>query len=410
MIDIYLIGIEILLLGILFKYLSFFYVGLFSAIIIYFNFIFYGKRGGILSLVLLVFIFNYEKNIFKDEVILEKNYIVKAFVENGRGKVEKIDGKYLHGGIYIYTNGISDGYREIQGKFIEKIDHKYLQEYYFQGEKYKIVKENFIREFLKYKSEKLLENYSYKLKNFYFGVILGDKSNLDYETVKKFRKQGLSHILVISGLHMGIIMGIIKYIVSKFKLKREVSNSIVLFFLTLYVIGIGAYPSVLRAYIMGGIYLLGNIFYEKNDSKKTIFIGYIISISLFPHWIWNISTLLSYTAVGIILYIYPKIPTIKCNKKIYMYLYKHLTLILTLQLFMCPIYIYFFKNIPILTFIPNFFILPIGTIFILLGFLSLFLSLIGGGIILMPFTNITFQVMIYLIEVLDYIPYLTLEI
>ena len=41
------------------------------------------------------------------------------------------------------------------------------------------------------------------------GMLLGDKSGLSSEVVSAFRTAGMSHIMAVSGLHVGIIMSII---------------------------------------------------------------------------------------------------------------------------------------------------------------------------------------------------------
>ena len=37
-------------------------------------------------------------------------------------------------------------------------------------------------------------------------VLLGDRSSLDSETIENFRKTGLYHLLVIAGLHVGLLV------------------------------------------------------------------------------------------------------------------------------------------------------------------------------------------------------------
>ncbi|MGL6114794.1 ComEC/Rec2 family competence protein [Cetobacterium sp. SF1] len=408
--SIYVAILEILLLEILVKHLSFFSLIFLGIILLYGNYVYYGKKVLIPSLCIFLFLFRSYFFVYHEEIKLNDFVKIESKIEAGKGKINKINNRNLEKNIYINLEKVPDGYYEIEGEILNRNYNPYLEEYTMDVHKFLNKEENILNRFYRKKIYNLTENYPIKLRNFYLAILLGEKDSLDRDTNEKFQKTGTSHLLVISGLHISLVIGIILYSIKKINIHRKYKYTLSLGLLTLYVIGVGPYPAIIRAYIMGVIYLLGNIFYEKVDVKKSLGISALVSISLFPQWIGNISFIFSYLAVGIILYVYPLVPSLKIKNKVWNYLYNHLTLIIVIQIFMTPLYIIYFNKLPILTFISNFFILPIGILFINLAFISLFLSIFYLGFILMPLTNLLFLILLKMVDFLEIIPYLTLEI
>ena len=107
------------------------------------------------------------------------------------------------------------------------------------------------------------------------GVMFGDKSNLKKEVTAVFRKAGISHILAVSGLHAGIIMGALCFVFKK--VKRKIRLPILYIFLIMLVILSGFSPSVLRAGLMMAIFLFADTFgYRYNLLNSLCLAGTII--------------------------------------------------------------------------------------------------------------------------------------
>ncbi|MEG1098841.1 MAG: ComEC/Rec2 family competence protein, partial [Cetobacterium sp.] len=66
--------------------------------------------------------------------------------------------------------------------------------------------------------------------------------------------------------------------------------------------------------------------------------------------------------------------------------------------------------VPFLAFITNFIIVPVGTSFVLISFLTLFLSNFYLGFLGAPLVNIIYIVLIKILMISSNIPYLTLEL
>ncbi|MDY0405516.1 DNA internalization-related competence protein ComEC/Rec2 [Virgibacillus sp. 179-BFC.A HS] len=83
-------------------------------------------------------------------------------------------------------------------------------------------------------------------------LVLGDDHDIPEETVSLFQAWGLSHLLAISGLHVGLIIGLIYMLLIKTGVTTvEGAKWFVILFLPIYCVLAGAQPSVMRASIMG---------------------------------------------------------------------------------------------------------------------------------------------------------------
>lgn len=88
-------------------------------------------------------------------------------------------------------------------------------------------------------------------------LIFGDTSFIDSSTVEWFREFNLSHILAISGLHVGLTLGGVYFLLYRTGLAtRKQSKVFLLLLLPFYMFISGGAPSVLRAGFMGVLLLL----------------------------------------------------------------------------------------------------------------------------------------------------------
>ena len=359
---------------------------------------------------ILIFFVRLSITSFKEPIFIEKQVEVIGRVNAGKGKIERINGKYPRENLYFLVDKISDGEKKIVGKITKIKETKWGIYYYIDAEKFE-ERKNFIKSFILSKIKKISQDYSIDMEDFLRATILGEGYLLDNSLKEKFRYTGTTHILVISGLHIGVIISGLELIFLKLRIKKRVREMSILAILTLYLLGIGATPSVVRAYIMGAIYLLSGIFYEKTDSKKTFLVSLVVSLLIFPHWIFSISFLMSYIAVFSIIFIFMKIPKIKRFKiDIFNKIIELSLLSLTIQICMAPVMIIFFKTIAIFAFICNIIIVPIASLFIILSFLTIFLSNFYLDFLISPILYYLYNFMMYLIDVMNKIPYLSLEL
>jgi len=119
---------------------------------------------------------------------------------------------------------------------------------------------------------------------------------------------GLSHLLAISGFHLGVLSGILfflikypyKFIQNRYfpyrNYKRDTFMLIALILL-LYLLFLDIPPSLLRAYAM---LIIGFLLYDKNIkiiSMQTLLVSVILLIALFPKLLFSIGFFLSFSGV-----------------------------------------------------------------------------------------------------------------
>lgn len=327
---------------------------------------------------------------------------IKTEISNGVGNIERIENKMLLFRKNIYLN-IEDGKYEILGE-ITKINPRYISIEEIEKAKKEDSK---IEIFLKERIKKLRNYLSNSCVNLIETTVLGEKKKIYREIEESFRNSGVSHLLAISGLHLGVISGAILYILNKFSLKREIKYTVALFILSIYVFAINLSPSVMRAYIMAVVYMIGNIIYEKNDMKKSFMVAFILNIFIKPNSLGDISFIMSYLCLFLILWIYPKfeIKSKIKNKTIY----NMLIFLLIIQLGIIPVTLYFFKTMGFLSFFTNLILTPIGSVFVVLGFISIILPEIFLNIFSF-FIQGTYNLLEILLKNFSNIPYLTIEI
>lgn len=331
---------------------------------------------------------------------------IETNIVNSRGRAEKINGRFPLETINIVTEKIPDGKYTLYGEMNKISERGNLYE--IDVKRAEEIPLNKIEIFFNKKLESLRENISNRCGNFLQGVILGERRYIYKNIRDKFIYCGSAHLLAISGLHVGAVIGIILWIVNLFKIKREVRYTLAFILLTAYVYGINISPSVVRAYIMGAVFLAGKIFYEKTDIKKSLALAVIINLFVYPNSLGNISFIMSYLCLFSIVYIYPKC-RIKGDRK-----YKNILdfFIFTgvIQIFILPAAIYFFGTVPFLSYFTNFFLTPMGMVFVVLGFVSFFIPKIIFVWLVSPLLQLTYKILELMLNVFSRIPFLTIRL
>jgi len=131
---------------------------------------------------------------------------------------------------------------------------------------------------------------------------------LKYELQSLFSSLGISHLIAISGFHLGVLSGVLFFLIKmpyKFLQNRYFpyrsykldSFFIIIFVLFLYLIFLESPPSLLRAFMM---LLVGFILYDRGVkiiSMQTLFVSVILLLALFPKLIFALGFWLSVAGV-----------------------------------------------------------------------------------------------------------------
>jgi competence protein ComEC len=136
-------------------------------------------------------------------------------------------------------------------------------------------------------------------------LLTGSRDNLDPMLKEQFRRAGVSHVLALSGMHLGIIALFVFFIVRRFagpRLSILAVNAVNV----LYLLMAGISPSLFRAVIMFFLVSMGRLMGAKVDLMRVLVFAFSLSLMVFPEYFFSISFQLSFLALaGIILFTIP---------------------------------------------------------------------------------------------------------
>ena len=183
-------------------------------------------------------------------------------------------------------------------------------------------------------------------------MTLGDKSLIDKDLKNDYSRSGASHVLALSGLHLGIIYFVFSFMTARWRRRyhhwsRPVSEGLILITMWSYVVLVGMSPSVVRAAIMMTVYSLLSLQNRNRSSLNALAFTAIIMLIADPMILFNISFQLSFVAVAFILLyqgrIYSLIPS--STHPIVKWCWRFLSVSLAAQLGVAPLTAYYFHQI-----------------------------------------------------------------
>ena len=314
---------------------------------------------------------------------LKGDHTLYVKIDGRMGQVLKIDNKYLKKQLFIKNSkNLEYGTYLIKFKILKITEKSSFTILEGKITGYRESGLNFIRKYILNIFDNLFITHD-NLYAFSKASILGEKADISKDMNDRFKYTGLAHLIVISGSHISlVIMGMI-WILDGINLGYRIKYIIALLILTLYCMLVGMSPGIMRAYIMGAMMILARILFEKEDSMKSLGVSFIIIIILNPYSIYDISMQLSYAAVIAIVFIYPPVEKIvekkffsKIGSGIIENTLKLVLMSFIIQITSIPLFLYYFKKLPVFSFLLNIAGVPIGTVLIEVLFLITLLNIL----------------------------------
>lgn len=131
-------------------------------------------------------------------------------------------------------------------------------------------------------------------------VLLGDRSALDSATIDAFRESGLYHLLVVAGLHVGLLVMLLGVLLRWLRIPRRGHGAILLTFLVCYAMVAEQRAPTLRAALMIGIYLLGDMLFREHRPLNAVGIAALLLLVDRPLWLFETGFELSFAAALLI--------------------------------------------------------------------------------------------------------------
>ena len=131
-------------------------------------------------------------------------------------------------------------------------------------------------------------------------ITLGNKLGLSDGQLSLFNRSGLSHLLVVSGLHMSLLLAALTLL---FRRRRALLAPIAIPVLLLMVLLVGATPSAIRAAVMSSLTLLAPLLKRDYDRPTALFTALFLLLLHNPYAAAGVSLQLSFASVAGILLI-----------------------------------------------------------------------------------------------------------
>ncbi|PKQ43879.1 ComEC/Rec2 family competence protein [Confluentibacter flavum] len=212
-------------------------------------------------------------------------------------------------------------------------------------------------------------------------LLLGQRQDISEEVYSNYTNAGAIHILAVSGLHIGIILLILSFILKpleQFKQGKLVKTILLIGMLWGFAVIAGLSASVTRAVTMFSIVAIAMNLKRPTSIFNTLAISMFVLLLIKPMFLFDVGFQLSYLAVFSIVIIDPLLYNLwKPKNKILDFYWHTLTVTVSAQFGILPISLYYFHQLPALFFISNLVIIPVLGIILGFGILIIFLALLN---------------------------------
>lgn len=135
-------------------------------------------------------------------------------------------------------------------------------------------------------------------------LTLGLKDDLGHELEESFARAGMAHLLALSGLHFGVLLGSAALLLRRVGRLRD---PLLLLLVGGFVLLVGPAPSVVRAALMAGAYLSATLLgVGRLEALPVLSLAALAALLLQPQMLFDLSFQLSYLAlIGLIIFTGP---------------------------------------------------------------------------------------------------------
>ncbi|MCW3087738.1 MAG: ComEC/Rec2 family competence protein [Sediminibacterium sp.] len=207
-------------------------------------------------------------------------------------------------------------------------------------------------------------------------LLIGYRADLDKDLVRAYSNTGVVHIIAISGLHLGMIYGLLLLVLRPFRSQKWIrwcKPLLILVVLWGFSLLAGAAASILRSAVMFSFIVIGESLRRRTNIYNTLAASAFCLLVYDPYFLWDVGFQLSYAAVlSIVLFMKPIYKWFYFRNRILNAVWQLNSITLAAQLLTLPVLLYYFHQFPTLFLFTNFIAVPVSG-FILYGELALLL-------------------------------------
>lgn len=189
-------------------------------------------------------------------------------------------------------------------------------------------------------------------------LTLGDKSAISKAQRERYSIAGMSHLLALSGLHLGIIYMFLSLLFHN-RRYQVLNELLIVCSIWVFVLMVGMTSSVLRAAIMITIYSFVTLLNRSKSPLNTLLLTALIIIIASPSALFDIGFQLSFTAVlSILLFV----PLWSPKGKIWRIIWSPTIVSIAAQAGTAPLVAYYFGRFSVWFLLANYVAIPLTTI------------------------------------------------
>ena len=215
-------------------------------------------------------------------------------------------------------------------------------------------------------------------------LTLGYRENLDKDVQRSFSVSGAMHVLAVSGLHTGIVWGIVVWLLTlggwfkplwEEKWKRWLLNIIAIVLIWMYAFVTGLSPSVMRSALMLSFWALSGLLEKQISRWNPLFSAAMIILIINPLALWSVSFQLSFAAVAGIMLIGQKMQrSISFKGRMLQYVGGLMLVSVAAQIATMPLTMHYFGQTSNYFALTNLVVIPMAGVLLVLGFGTLAMS------------------------------------
>ena len=211
-------------------------------------------------------------------------------------------------------------------------------------------------------------------------LLLGQRQDITSDVYEAYSKAGAIHILAISGLHIGILLLILQFILNPllyFGQGEFVRLLIVLCVLWSFAVMAGLSPSVVRAVTMFSLFAIVRGLKRSSNSLNILAVSAFILLLVRPGFCFDVGFQLSYAAVASIIIVKPVLDSWGSFKnRVGNWFLDLLKVSIAAQIGVLPLSLYYFHQFPGLFFVTNMVVVPCLIVILGLGIATMILAVV----------------------------------
>lgn len=218
-------------------------------------------------------------------------------------------------------------------------------------------------------------------------LTIGEKEDLSEEVREMYSVSGASHVLALSGLHVGLIAWLLTIILSFFtgriRWLRPIGSVLTLILLGGFAYFTGLSPSVVRAVIMFSVLALVRLWRNEPLTLNVVAFTAFVMLCAKPTWLFDVGFQLSFAAVCALILFCPHLNALcPWSNPIIRKVWGLASVSLAAQLGTMPLVVYYFGRFSTHFLLTNFWIIPMVTLVLYIAIAMLMLTpfpMLQGG-------------------------------